>query len=78
MPDTDTAQAEAVAERVRQAMAEKAFDVGAPRALSVTVSVGVSIRESLADTPEGMIKRADVALYRAKRAGRNRVIFDAA
>ena len=78
MPDTDTAQAEAVAERVRQAMAEKAFDVGAPRALSVTVSVGVSIRESLSDTPEGMIKRADVALYRAKRAGRNRVIFDAA
>ncbi len=78
MPDTDTAQAEAVAERVRQAMAEKTFDVGAARALSVTVSVGVSIRESLADTPEGLIKRADVALYRAKREGRNRVIFDAA
>jgi two-component system cell cycle response regulator len=78
MPDTDTAQAEAVAERVRQSMAEKAFEVGAARALSVTVSVGVSIRESLADTPEGLIKRADVALYRAKREGRNRVIFDAA
>ena len=78
MPDTDTAQAEAVAERVRQAMAEKTFEVGTARALSVTVSVGVSIRESLADTPEGLIKRADVALYRAKREGRNRVIFDAA
>jgi len=78
MPDTDTAQAEAVAERVRQAIAEKSFDVGTPRPLSVTVSVGVSIRESLSDTPEGMVKRADVALYRAKRGGRNRVIFDAA
>jgi len=78
MPDTDIGQAEAVAERVRQSMAEKAFDVGAVRPLSVTVSVGVSIKESFVDTPESLIKRADVALYRAKREGRNRVIFDAA
>nr|WP_269468487.1 PleD family two-component system response regulator [Devosia ureilytica] len=78
MPDTDITQAEAVAERVRQSMAEKSFEVGAARPLSVTVSVGVSIREGQVDTPESMIKRADVALYRAKREGRNRVIFDAA
>ncbi|ODT80269.1 MAG: PleD family two-component system response regulator [Pelagibacterium sp. SCN 64-44] len=78
MPDTDNGQAEAVAERVRQAIAEKPFDVGTARPLSVTVSVGVALNETLADTPEGMIKRADVALYRAKREGRNRVIFDAA
>ena len=78
MPDTDTAQAEAVAERVRQAMAEKMFEVGPGRPLAVTVSVGVSLNESRADTPESLIKRADVALYRAKREGRNRVIFDAA
>jgi two-component system, cell cycle response regulator len=78
MPDTDTVQAEAVAERVRQAISDKPFDVGLPRGLMVTVSVGVSLNESAADTPESMIKRADVALYRAKREGRNRVIFDAA
>ncbi len=78
MPDTDFSQADSVAERVRQSIAEKMFDVGAPRPLSVTVSVGVSLNESLADTPESLIKRADVALYRAKREGRNRVIFDAA
>ncbi|WIY54396.1 PleD family two-component system response regulator [Devosia sp. YIM 151766] len=78
MPDTDTVQAEAVAERVRQSIAEKPFAVGTARPLVVTVSVGVSLNEHLADTPEGMIKRADVALYRAKREGRNRVIFDAA
>ena len=78
MPDTDTIQAEAVAERVRQAIAEKPFDVGLSRGLVVTVSVGVSLNETLSDTPESMIKRADVALYRAKREGRNRVIFDAA
>jgi two-component system, cell cycle response regulator len=78
MPDTDRGQAEMVAERVRQAIAERPFEVRTQRALTVTVSVGVSIAEALGDTPEGMIKRADVALYRAKREGRNRVIFDAA
>ncbi len=78
MPDTDLGQAEAVAERVRQAVAEKPFEAGALRPLSVTVSVGVSLNESGADTPESIIKRADVALYRAKREGRNRVVFDAA
>ncbi|KKB09502.1 PleD family two-component system response regulator [Devosia chinhatensis] len=78
MPDTDFAQADAVAERVRQSIAEKGFEVGNGRPLSVTVSVGVSLNETRADTPESLVKRADVALYRAKREGRNRVIFDAA
>ncbi|KKB78071.1 response regulator PleD [Devosia soli] len=78
MPDTDTSNAELVAERVREAIANKPFEIGAQRPLSVTVSVGVSFNETGADTPETLIKRADVALYRAKREGRNRVILDAA
>jgi len=78
MPDTDPEQAEAVAERVRQAMAERPFEIGLARPLSITISIGVALNESLADTPESLLKRADVALYRAKRGGRNRVIFDAA
>ncbi|WP_299746478.1 PleD family two-component system response regulator [Devosia sp.] len=78
MPDTDFRQAEAVAERVREAVADRGFEVGTARPLTVTVSVGVTLQESLADTPETLIKRADVALYRAKREGRNRVVFDAA
>ena len=78
MPDTDYGQAQLVAERVRQSIAERPFDVNAGRPLSVTVSAGVTLNESDADTPETLIKRADVALYRAKREGRNRVVFDAA
>lgn len=78
MPDTDVSNAELVAERVRQAIGEKAFDINAQRPLTVTVSVGVSFNETGADTPESLIKRADLALYRAKREGRNRVILDAA
>ena len=78
MPDTDYRQAQNVAERVRTAVAEREFDMGTQQALAVTVSVGVALNESDTDTPEMILKRADVALYRAKREGRNRVVFDAA
>ena len=78
MPDTDFRQAEMVAERVRQAISDRVFEVNAGRPLAVTVSAGVTLNETVADTPETLIKRADVALYRAKRGGRNRVVFDAA
>ena len=78
MPDTDWRQAQSVAERVRQAVAEKSFATGNSRPLALTVSVGLALNESETDTPEVMLKRADVALYRAKREGRNRVVFDAA
>lgn len=78
MPDTDFRQAQMVAERVRTAVAERAFELAAGRPLSITVSVGVALNESQHDTPEMILKRADVALYRAKREGRNRVVFDAA
>jgi two-component system, cell cycle response regulator len=78
MPDTDFRQAQGVAERVRSAIAERHFEVGTSRALDVTVSVGVALNESETDTPDALLKRADVALYRAKREGRNRVVFDAA
>jgi two-component system cell cycle response regulator len=78
MPDTDWRQAQNVAERVRQAVAEKGFGGSPSRPLALTVSVGLALNEAETDTPEVMLKRADVALYRAKREGRNRVVFDAA
>jgi diguanylate cyclase (GGDEF)-like protein len=42
--------------------------------VSVTVSIGVAERSDRNDYPEAVIKAADRALYRAKRAGRNRVV----
>ncbi len=78
MPDTDYRQAQGVAERVRMSVAERSFETGAGSSLTVTVSVGVALNEHDSDTPETILKRADVALYRAKREGRNRVVFDAA
>ncbi|RYE07056.1 MAG: PleD family two-component system response regulator [Hyphomicrobiales bacterium] len=78
MPDTDFRQAQGVAERVRMSVAERGFEFGTGRPLKVTCSVGVALNEHQTDTPEMILKRADVALYRAKREGRNRVVFDAA
>lgn len=78
MPDTDFRQAQGVAERVRMSVAERAFETTQLQTLNVTCSVGVALNEHHTDTPEMILKRADVALYRAKREGRNRVVFDAA
>jgi len=43
-------------------------------ALSVTVSIGVAERGGRHSTPDKVMKAADAALYRAKQAGRNRVM----
>jgi GGDEF domain-containing protein len=42
--------------------------------LSVTVSIGVADSNGKDDSPEAVLKKADKALYRAKSAGRNRVV----
>jgi two-component system cell cycle response regulator len=78
MPDIDHAMAESIAERVRNGVADRKFDIGNGIELALTVSVGISLNDAPEATPEHMLKRADIALYRAKREGRNRVIFDAA
>ena len=78
MPDTDLSFAYMVAERLRQSVADSPFNVSvAGKELTVTISIGVATSET-GDTPEVLLKRADQALYRAKRDGRNRVIADAA
>jgi GGDEF domain-containing protein len=44
-----------------------------PKKLSVTVSVGLADSSAKGSEPETVLKRADEALYQAKRGGRNRV-----
>ena len=44
-----------------------------PKRLSVTVSMGVADSTGNDPSPESVLKKADQALYRAKKAGRNRV-----
>jgi two-component system cell cycle response regulator len=79
MPDTDLNFAYMVAERLRQAVADAPFRITpAPGNLPVTISIGVTASEGRNDTADALLKRADQALYRAKRDGRNRVVADAA
>ena len=78
MPDTDMSRGYQVAERLRACIAADEFQVHAGQKLRVTASVGVSTLELADDTPETLLKRADRALYEAKRTGRNRVTAEAA
>ncbi|MCB1449849.1 MAG: PleD family two-component system response regulator [Nitratireductor sp.] len=79
MPDTDLALAKVVAERIRREVCTHPFIVQEGKGqLPITVSIGVSTIEGQEDTPGHMLKRADVALYNAKRGGRNQVFVEAA
>jgi two-component system, cell cycle response regulator len=79
MPETDMAVAAMVAERLRRRIAADPFVIqqGA-RTVPVTISIGIAALRGKDDNAAGLLKRADQALYRAKRDGRNRVVPDAA
>jgi diguanylate cyclase (GGDEF)-like protein len=53
--------------------AGEAKKVGRSRSIAVTVSIGVADTSQGGDVPEDVLKRADEALYRAKKNGRNQV-----
>jgi two-component system cell cycle response regulator len=79
MPETDMAVATMVAERIRRRIATEPFAIQqGTRNLEVTISIGIAAIGAPGDTAAAILKRADQALYRAKRDGRNRVVPDAA
>jgi two-component system cell cycle response regulator len=79
MPETDMAVASTVAERVRRGIATEPFPISqGTRLVEVTISIGIAALVNPTDTAADILKRADQALYRAKRDGRNRVVADAA
>jgi two-component system cell cycle response regulator len=78
LPNTTSDVAHQIAERLRKSVAFKSFAVGAQQPLPVTVSAGVANLGGADDTLDRLLKRADTALYQAKREGRNRVVLSAA
>ena len=82
LPDTDAAAAERLAERIRRAIATAAFDLPGGQSVVVTVSIGIAAvcpdpgDDDLKTVGDALLARADVALYRAKSAGRDRVAVD--
>ncbi|MEM7430973.1 MAG: DUF484 family protein [Pseudomonadota bacterium] len=79
MPDTDTASGEKLAERVRREIASAPFDLPNGESTTVTISIGIADvapqqgSNDLKTVGESLIARADVALYKAKSDGRDRV-----
>ncbi len=72
LPQTGLQEAQLIAERLRQSV-EATTITHHDLTLSITVSIGVSIMDEHDHTYESVLKRADDALYEAKRTGRNRV-----
>ncbi|RPE79653.1 sensor domain-containing diguanylate cyclase [Vulcaniibacterium tengchongense] len=70
LPDTRLDDAAQVAERIRGHIAQAALP------FPLTVSIGLAMGEPGRDWSEQVFVRADQALYRAKAAGRNRVVAD--
>jgi len=73
MPGTGPVEAAIAAERLRVAIEEIEFYATAGTRTLLTVSVGVACTPIATDSPEVLLQAADIALYDAKRNGRNRV-----
>jgi two-component system cell cycle response regulator len=79
MPETDMAVGTIVAERLRRRIASEPFSIQqGGGSIEVTISIGIATLDTADDNATSVLKRADQALYRAKRDGRNRVVADAA
>lgn len=74
LPETDEDGGANVAERVKDKVEQLDFETEDGEAFSVTTSIGVAGLRGNERNHEDLIRRADEALYRAKEAGRNRVV----
>lgn len=73
LSNADAVNSKIVAERIRQAVEQKTFQVEG-HSLSLTVSIGLASYPTHAQTASGLIHLADQAMYYGKRKSRN-VVF---
>jgi diguanylate cyclase (GGDEF)-like protein/putative nucleotidyltransferase with HDIG domain len=75
LPETPPEQAMEIAERIRRAVAQRTFDVEtSSEPIRATVSIGVAGYPKDGTDANELIHQADLAVYRAKLQGRNRVL----
>lgn len=75
LPETDLDAAVKTSERIRKTF-EKLVISAQGQQISITLSIGVATQKLGDETANVIIQRADKALYRAKKLGRNRVVAD--
>ncbi|HZI87732.1 MAG TPA: sensor domain-containing diguanylate cyclase, partial [Pyrinomonadaceae bacterium] len=74
LPQTPLTEATAIAERMKQRVAETDYPHGKSQPTGgVTISIGISTFNKHVDSPDRIIAAADRALYNAKRKGKNRI-----
>jgi diguanylate cyclase (GGDEF)-like protein len=74
-PETPATSADVVAERIRDTIAKRTAERAEPEGIpAVTASLGLASTDAEIESAEDLVRRADEALYRAKREGRNRVV----
>jgi len=76
LPGADAAAARVFAERLRQKAEDTPF-LHQGQTIPVTVSIGIAAMRASDRDADAILARADIALYRAKEAGRNRVELEA-
>lgn len=76
LSDADMDAAQRVVERIRAGLASTSITVEGGRSLTLSVSIGLA-EYRRDESLEDMLRRADSALYEAKRAGRDRVVIAA-
>jgi len=71
LPGTPKAEAKKTAERLRKAIAGSQFHGDRDQVIGITISLGVAEYEEKLASPAELFSRADQALYRAKKSGRD-------
>ncbi|HCG98675.1 MAG TPA: hypothetical protein DE036_02410 [Actinobacteria bacterium] len=74
LPETDVIKAQRVGEKLRRRVEAMSIRVGADTTINVSLSIGLSSINKNMQDPLSLVKRADEALYDAKKAGRNRMV----
>ncbi|XZG70932.1 diguanylate cyclase [Chitinibacteraceae bacterium HSL-7] len=76
LPDTSLETAHQVTEKLRSAIESSELSCSPDSSICFTISAGVTVLHQQDGTLDDIIRRVDDALYRAKRAGRNRTEID--
>ena len=72
LPDANIEQARAIAEHIREKIQGSAF-TNQDNNIEISVSIGIATIREVSESFDGLLHAADMAMYKAKKNGRNRV-----